>query len=106
MATVRSGGATRSVQIAVPLAARLFDDLEHAGDLTALPAGACMKSASFGTTTVIAYRGAHSPDLQCAQNATERALQADVAAITAPALDGMPQLRRTLPVMRSTGAPN
>jgi hypothetical protein len=40
-----------------------------------------MKSMSFGTTTVIAYGGQSSPDLQCAQNAIERTLNDDVNAV-------------------------
>jgi hypothetical protein len=102
-ATVETGGLTRSVQIPAPLADRLYADLDRAGDLAALPAGSCMKSASFGTRTEIAYRGARSPDLGCAQNAVERDLQADAAAIASPALGQMPQIRRTLPVLRTPG---
>ena len=99
-ATVRLGTLTRPVQLDTPSATQLYADLERAGRLDKLPAGHCMKSASFGTTTSIAYRGRNSPDLQCAQNSAERALQADVDAISSQAMRGFPQRRRTLPVFR------
>jgi hypothetical protein len=42
-----------------------------------------MKSASFGSSTSLAYDGRESPDLQCAQNAAMQTLAADVNAILA-----------------------
>lgn len=35
------------------------------GDVSRIPIGFCMKSASFGTTTTISYAGGNSGDLQC-----------------------------------------
>jgi hypothetical protein len=76
------------------LAERLYSDLAAHTALSALPVGACMKSASFGTRMTIAYRGETTPDLLCPQDTAERALGADAAAIAAAALGPAPQLQR------------
>jgi hypothetical protein len=39
--------------------------LAEIGDVSKIPTGACMKSASFGTRTQITYAGKTSGDLQC-----------------------------------------
>ena len=39
--------------------------LTEIGDVSKIPTGACMKSASFGTRTQITYAGKTSGDLQC-----------------------------------------
>ena len=44
---------------------RLRSDLDGARPLSSLPAVPCMKSASFGSTLVIAAGGEHTPDLNC-----------------------------------------
>ena len=75
-------GVQNHGRIDASLTKRLYDDLLQAGALDALPAGRCMKSTSFGTATWISYHGANSPDLQCAQNEVERALERDARAIT------------------------
>jgi hypothetical protein len=41
--------------------------LEDIGDVSRIPTGGCMKSASFGRRTQIAYAGKTSGDLQCVQ---------------------------------------
>lgn len=62
----------------VPSAAvkKFFADIEAAKPLTSLPRGACMKSASFGTTLVVQYEGQTTPDLSCGdhENAKLKAL--------------------------------
>ena len=80
--TVRNAASAWSGHVSRALAARLYTDLAHAGSLGALPFGHCSKSMSFGTTTVIAFAGQQSPDLQCAQNEIERALAADANGIS------------------------
>jgi hypothetical protein len=77
----RQGGLSTRVQVDLSLTKRFYADLARAGALDALPVGHCMKSASFGTATWINYRGANSPDLQCAQNDIERVLEFDARAI-------------------------
>jgi hypothetical protein len=104
--TARLGTLTQVVHVGTGLVKQLYADLDRAGELDRLPAGHCLKSASFGTTTSIAYKGWSSPDLQCAQNSAERALQSDVDAISTQALKGMPQRRRTLPVFIRPASPN
>jgi len=89
IAIAPDGGADVTVQTAEvihtrvdpDLAKRLYADLARAGALDALPTGHCMKSTSFGTSTWISYHGANSPDVQCAQNEVERALELDARAI-------------------------
>ena len=54
------------------LARRLFDDLAKARPLRALPARPCIKSASFGSTLTIEYRGETTPDLSCGGGADPR----------------------------------
>jgi hypothetical protein len=97
------GDAQRSVPVDPALAAKLYADLGRAGDLDALVVEHCMKSASFGSTTVIAFHGKASPDLQCAADAVGQALNADAEAIAQAAF---PEPRRkTMPVFRATPSP-
>jgi hypothetical protein len=64
------------------LVSRFFDDLRAAGDLARLPSNFCMKSASFGTTVRIGYRGVTSPDVSCpGTSRIERMLSEDVDAL-------------------------
>jgi len=39
--------------------------LQQVGNVAAIPAGRCAKSASFGTTITVTYQGKTSPDLTC-----------------------------------------
>ncbi|MFN2460780.1 MAG: hypothetical protein ABR591_08865 [Candidatus Velthaea sp.] len=79
--TVTQPGATRDARVPRVLAERLYDDLARIGALDALPAGACMKSASFGSRLSVEYKGRRTPDLSCVQNDAERTLSADANAI-------------------------
>lgn len=89
LATVRSAPSTPTIRLPNELATQLFTDLDRAGALGELLAGHCLKSMSFGTTTVVVYGGQRSPDLQCAQDAPERALYDDVRAISQFVMHGM-----------------
>ncbi len=105
VATIRNSGSTNtagftitvwsdatgsaSVQGATPkafgvpsdLSARFFADL-HAASNDAAPAMHCMKSASFGTSTMVQWHAWSSPDLQCPPfSAGLGALARDVGAI-------------------------
>jgi hypothetical protein len=74
---------------------RFFADLRAAGPLDRLPAAHCMKSASFGSSTQVGYRGAMSPDLSCpSRSAAARALAVDADALAAAA--GVSMLPRPL----------
>ena len=87
-----------------PIAARdagkLFQDLNTAMPLSALPVRHGMRSASFGTETYITYKGQKSPDLTFASDPRTVALKADIDAITKAAHVGN-VLRRPI-VIRST----
>lgn len=64
------------------LVAHFFNELHAAGSMSGLRNAHCMKSASFGTTTRIEYRGQTSPDISCPSSSTiERALYTDAQAI-------------------------
>jgi hypothetical protein len=64
------------------LVAQFFNDLRTA--LHAHPvAETCMKSASFGTTTVVQYHGWTSPDLECGGDGHVIALGSDAKKIAA-----------------------
>ena len=73
------------------LVQRFFADLRAAGALDRLPGYHCMKSASFGTTTQVAYRGVMSSDLSCSTGAGS-ALAKDAAELgRAAGLAGRPR---------------
>jgi hypothetical protein len=59
-------------------------DLGAVGDVSTIPTGHCIKSASFGTTTTVTAAGKTSGDLQCLQNPTaaETALANDCKLLT------------------------
>ena len=65
------------------LVQRFYSDLESAKPIASLPRERCMKSASFGATTIIQFGGEETPDLSCpnARNAHTRALMRDVEEI-------------------------
>lgn len=64
-AKLKQGNSTSQKYLPQTVTTRLFADLRAAGALDALPQSRCMKSASFGTTTRISYRGKTSPDVSC-----------------------------------------
>lgn len=94
-------GSVTKQSVPRKLARQLFADIVRAGSLATLPAGHCMRSASFGTTTTIVYNGETSPDLSCPQSESERALAADANAIVdAAKLDTQTHKRSVLPGTR------
>ncbi|HYZ15883.1 MAG TPA: hypothetical protein VE591_05760 [Candidatus Acidoferrum sp.] len=91
---VYADGTTELLQADIPqhkrlartLVDRFFADLRAAGPLNALPHTFCMKSASFGTTTTISYRGKTSPDVSCpGRSVAARTLASDASALAAAA---------------------
>ena len=78
-------GDSHKFQIDADLTPKFFADLKAARANPGTP-GHCMKSASFGTTTVVSWHGWQSTDLQCPPfNAAMTALVTDVRAIQAAA---------------------
>jgi len=73
-ATVELGGSNAPPSKELPAgtvdAKTLRQLLRAVHDVTKIPAGRCAKSASFGTSTQIAYAGKTSGDLQCIQAGT------------------------------------
>ncbi|MFN6483733.1 MULTISPECIES: hypothetical protein [unclassified Nostoc] len=55
-------------EIKVNTAIKFLNDILAAKPLSKLPDTACVKSASFGTSTEVKYRGQKSPDISCPSN--------------------------------------
>jgi hypothetical protein len=93
-ATVEQGNSTSQRYLPQTFTTRLFADLRAAGALDALPPSRCPKSASFGTTMRISYRGKTSPDVSCpSPNPVLRRLASDVMSLL-DAANISPILRR------------
>jgi hypothetical protein len=81
-ATVSVNGATPvSATVAKKLADKLFADIAATPALQSIANRGCMKSASFGTSTLLQYGGHVSPDLSCAGDGHGMALYGDIRAI-------------------------
>jgi hypothetical protein len=92
----------RQVPLPPATARAFFHDLSSASPLRTLPASGCMKSASFGTTTRVVWRGQSTPDLSCpSTNPALLRLNHDVSVIGARVWDRrlhtLPIARRRLP---------
>lgn len=59
----------------------LFDDVHAMMPLAALPRRPCMRSASFGSSTTVAYDNAVTPDLACAVDPAGAKLRQKVGSI-------------------------
>jgi hypothetical protein len=97
-ATVLEGTSAKRLQLPPQTARTFFHDVSNATPLRALHVDGCMKSASFGTSTRIEWRGQSTPDLSCpSTNPAVLRLSHDVEAI-----DALVWSRRlhTLPVAR------
>jgi hypothetical protein len=89
-ADVYSNGAGDHKTVDAAQAKWLFAKLGEAMPFTSLGVARCMKSASFGSSTTIAYRGQTTPDLSCGGTDVTRELARTVAAIVQQ-LGVMPQ---------------
>jgi len=78
-----SAASPRTLTAPADLVARFFTDLEAAQPIASLPAGHCMKSASFGSRLTVQYGADTTPDLSCGDGGDARlkALIADAQAI-------------------------
>src|ERR1700680_437407 len=77
--TLQQGDVALRKRVAARFVQRLFADLRATGPLDELATHPCMKSASFGTSMVIVYRGKTSPDISCP--GPPRAPQQDAVAL-------------------------
>lgn len=85
-------GAAQKLMLKKDLCRRLMKDLAAAGALDKLPEAHCMKSASFGTSLFVEYKGVRSPDLSCPQtDGRMAALKKDVNEIMAAAKEKAPE---------------
>ena len=81
-AEIMQNGTTSTAAVAEPQVKWLFAKLHEAQVPGALPERGCMKSASFGSSTTIAYEGVTTPDLTCGVTPLARELSRTVAVIT------------------------
>src|SRR5579862_7382517 len=114
IAVAADGTATLTMQQHAPKAfhvnavtlKKLFADLASARRSAPPPGSGCIKSASFGSATRIAWQGWTSPDLECpAPNAQIAALIDDVHAIRAAAGVATAPLRSTIIQSEPTATP-
>lgn len=83
---LQQGDVPLRKRVPAALVARFFADLKAAAPLDQLTIVHCMKSASFGSTLHVGYRGAMSPDLACPSSSDAgRALAVDVTALASAA---------------------
>ncbi len=89
---------SQAIAVPRPLVQRFLSDAK-AARIEGAKGEPCMKSASFGSTTVVMYHGWVSPDLLCpSSSGTLAALARDVSAIRSAAnLDSMPRPVRIPP---------
>ena len=80
-ATVRQYDGSKQKVVGAPQTRWLFALLQAAGPLDALGLAHCMKSASFGTSTRIAWNDRTSGDLSCGGDATSRELARTIGVI-------------------------
>ena len=75
----------RQASIPSPLAEKLFADAETAMPLSGLPVARCVKSASFGTSRYVWFKGERSPDLCGRGSEKVAALEDDFAKVMSAA---------------------
>jgi hypothetical protein len=63
----RKDGSKQKIKLTKEICERVVQDVEAAGPLNELPVRHCMKSASFGKSIFIEYKGVRTPDLSCQQ---------------------------------------
>jgi hypothetical protein len=95
-AVVTRGGTTVTKELSRATTRWLFSHLAAAAPLERLRMRMCMKSASFGSSTTIAYRGHRTPDLSCGGDPAANELGRTASAIEKQ-LGIMLQLRQTRP---------
>ena len=76
-----SGVNIRSAVLPAAVAQKLFSDVRAAQPFAQLALKPCMKSASFGSTTILNYKNETSPDISCPGSPKAAALYADVQTV-------------------------
>lgn len=76
-------GQASSTSVPTELTRKFFGDLKAAKTSGNLAGRACMKSASFGTTTIVQYHGWTSPDLECPGDGLVAALASEAHEVAA-----------------------
>ncbi len=85
--------------VAAPQTRWLFQKLQQAGPLDSLATVHCMKSASFGSSTTVAWNDRSSADISCGGDPLTRELMRTIGVIVRElAIDTRPQLRRLHPL--------
>jgi len=102
---ITDGGASRDQQLKPATSAALFMDLAAATPLKNLETEPCMKSASFGSSTYIQYKGQRTPDVSCPMDGVGAKLGADVERITGE-LHVLPSSRVLRHTMSSPESPS
>ncbi len=74
-------GVRAKARVSDALVKKFFADLDAAMPLSKLRAGACMKSASFGTSTFVWWRGQRSPDVSCPLDPQSTALNSSASQV-------------------------
>ena len=98
-ADVYGAGDAEHKSVGAPQAKWLFEKLQAAMPLGDIGAAHCMKSASFGSSTTIAYEGQMTPDLSCGAGSDAARELARTAAVIVNQLgipSGVGRLRRRL----------
>ena len=82
-------GDKHEIKLNEQLCHRLIEEIKEVGPLDNIPAGHCMKSASFGSRITVEFNGAKSPDLTCpgVSDAHLEALQKDAREVLNAARD-------------------
>lgn len=75
------GAHRATATIGNPLALKFFADAQVGMPLSQLHVAPCMKSASFGTSTFVWWRGQRSPDLSCPTDTRSSHLYDDALAV-------------------------
>ncbi len=89
-------GQSERKTVGAPQTRWLFRKVREAGALDTLAGGSCMKSASFGSTTTIAFDGHSSPDLSCGGDVTSRELARIANVVASQLAVGGPRTRGRL----------
>lgn len=81
-ATLMDCQVVKLSKIPTAIAVTMFRDVMAGAPLNNLPSRHCLKSASFGTTTVIAFGAQHSPDVSCSSDTLGLAIYHDFQAMS------------------------
>jgi hypothetical protein len=78
-----NGHTRATAHVSLAVASKFYADMQAAMPLSLVHVEPCMKSASFGSSTFLWWRGQRSPDISCPGSATSKTLNDDAAAVAA-----------------------